>query len=77
MYVKGDLKGKRRRWPIKKERAAGANEKRREQERWGRRRKEHGEPVAASARQLEAQLQPGAVTSTRGASRKSESIRER
>lgn len=27
-------------------------------------RKEHGEPVAASARQLEAQLQPGAVTST-------------
>lgn len=26
--------------------------------------REHGEPVAASARQLEAQLQPGAVTST-------------
>lgn len=45
-------------------------------------RKEHGEPVAASARQLEAQLQPGAVTSTLqprggGASRKSELIRGR
>lgn len=38
-----------------------------ERDGWGRgkgRRKEHGEPVAASARQLEAQLQPGAVTST-------------
>lgn len=45
-HVKGDLKGKRRRWPLKKT------------------TKEHGEPVAASIRQLGAQLQPGAVTST-------------
>ncbi|KAL2715743.1 hypothetical protein V1478_015441 [Vespula squamosa] len=29
-----------------------------------KKRKEYGEPVAASARQLRAQLQPGAVTST-------------
>lgn len=56
-HVKGDLKGKRRRWPLKK---------RRKERRRRRRRKEDGEPVAASIRQLGAQLQPGAVTSDRG-----------
>lgn len=62
-----------RRFKGKKEEVAAIKKERAEREKeWGKQKREesregvdeHGEPVAASARQLEAQLQPGAVTST-------------